>query len=565
MHTRNQPLEASAARLLPADTLTDSGDRARLWRQALEVALALAVILLLAVPTLVYPLAPDHGVFAVAAKGILNGQLPYVDFWEVKPPAVYYVYALALALFGESVTALRLFDLIVMGLTFISLYLLGARLAGPRVGLWALLILAALYYRQAFWVPFENDAIAMLPMTLAALFAVRAGDARPGSREALWYALGAGAFGAAAFWFKYPFALVSVALAAAHLIRRYPVRRQAIGAEAAAFALGNVLVLGGVVVWLHFAGILDDMIETARVTVTYTTLAYDLGEFMRTMKEPILSQLSLLNMGWVLLLVARWPFSGEDKPGHGRRWAVIWLWLLAGAAIMLTQAKGYAYHWQPMLPPLALLAAESVDVLLARFTRWLSSRRATAVYRLAALVAAAGFIAFTASTTWDDTWRYLTGRETQLDYYSRLWTGPALAADSLRVADYVRERTPSDASLYIFGFRPEVYFMSGMMPPTRFMFLTPVVGSWYPRAWRDELLQALEENPPAYVLVTRNDPLGQITGRDEDSYTLLQEFTRLYDWLGENYVQETEIGDFLVWRDIRLAVTSYMPPSGRHG
>jgi hypothetical protein len=81
------------------------------------------------------------------------------------------------------------------------------------------------------------------------------------------------------------------------------------------------------------------------------------------------------------------------------------------------------------------------------------------------------------------------------------------------------------------------------------MFLAPVVGTWYPPEWQDELLASLRDKQPPYFLVVRNDPSGQMTSFDRDSYSLLQEFTPLNSWLVENYAQDTLIGDFMVLKN----------------
>lgn len=44
----------------------------------------------------------DSGVFLYIGRGILNGKLPYLDFWDHKGPLIYYINALGLSLYGNS-------------------------------------------------------------------------------------------------------------------------------------------------------------------------------------------------------------------------------------------------------------------------------------------------------------------------------------------------------------------------------------------------------------------------------------------------------------------------------
>ena len=47
-----------------------------------------------------YPLGRDQGEFATIGRGVLDGRIPYVDLWNPKPPAVFYVYAAAMRCSG---------------------------------------------------------------------------------------------------------------------------------------------------------------------------------------------------------------------------------------------------------------------------------------------------------------------------------------------------------------------------------------------------------------------------------------------------------------------------------
>jgi hypothetical protein len=102
--------------------------------------------------------------------------------------------------------------------------------------------------------------------------------------------------------------------------------------------------------------------------------------------------------------------------------------------------------------------------------------------------------------------------------------------------------------LFIWGFRPEVYFLSGLNPASRFIFQFPLVGAWYPTEWKEETVDILWAAMPPYVLVAQVDYMPWVTGRDEDSNTLLQEYTEMNNWLIANYERETQIGNFFVWR-----------------
>ena len=536
---------------------------ARFFRQDRALLLALiVVILLLALPTLTYPLGRDQGEFATIGRGILNGRIPYTQLWNPKPPAVFYIYALVMAVFGRTAIALRALDLLLVPVIMLALYWLGRRIANRRVGLWAALIFPVFYFTETFWTLTQNDGIAVLPMTLAVVSAFKARDALSGRRTFVW-ALLTGILSAYAVWFKYPFALFGVALAAGYLLIApgdtdhdlnpsaplYLLRTRGLspwltgiwaGAKVsiAGFVFGGLLVILGGAALLAVQGALDALLESARVTSQYTALTFNADDFRELMVTAIGYRWQQWGVVW--LLVAVWVFVKRSANERNRTgWRLVLLWLLAGLFIMLVQAKGYDYHWLPMLPPLALLAADTAEKLLGKVR---------VIPRAASLFAAAGFLAILAAGVWPRAWPYLSGQETQMVYFHHFQGGEFVADESQAVANLLRERVVPGDSLFIWGFRPEVYYLSQLNPATRFIFQFPLVADWYPLEWKEEAVDTLWAAMPPYVLVLQVDYMPWVTGSLEDSNTLLQAYTELNNWLIYNYEFDTQIGNFFVWR-----------------
>lgn len=514
----------------------------------------MVVIIGLALPVLTYPLGRDQGEFATIGRGILNGKVPYIDLWNPKPPAVFYLYALAMRLYGQTTAALRALDLLAVPVISAALYWLGWRMANRRVGLFAVLVFSAFYFTETFWTLTQNDGLAALPMVLAAVCAFKAADEARSWRGAA-YAFGAGALCAAAVWFKYPFALFTLVPVVLYLLASYTAPDDPLPAEPAPpgtghalyallnFAAGGLLVVVVGVVHLAGQGALAEWLLSAQVTSQYTALTFNFEDFSVLMQTAIGFRWQHWGLLWILAAV--WFLLGRATDRRGRGWWGVVLWVLVGLVIMLAQAKGYDYHWLPMLPPLALLAADTVDRLIDRAARRGLARRSQVP---ATFLAALFFLLILAQGIWPRAWYYLTGQEELVDYYSRFQAGEFVANESLVVADFLRERVVPGDSLYIWGFRPEIYYLSQLNPATRFIFHFPLIGSWYPEAWQEENAEVLWAALPPYVLVLQVDYMPWVTGRNEDSNTLLQEYNELYDWLIFNYEREAQIGNFFVWK-----------------
>src|SRR5581483_666131 len=56
---------------------------------------AMAVVVVAGLPTLNFQYGPDQALFAYIGRHLLRGQALYVDVWDVKPPGIFWIYALA--------------------------------------------------------------------------------------------------------------------------------------------------------------------------------------------------------------------------------------------------------------------------------------------------------------------------------------------------------------------------------------------------------------------------------------------------------------------------------------
>jgi 4-amino-4-deoxy-L-arabinose transferase-like glycosyltransferase len=93
-------------------------------------------------------LEADSGVYAYVGSSILNGQLPYRDVWEQKPPIGFYLNALALAMFGHSPWAIWWFNVIWIALTSVIFFLLVRKMMGTLTG-----CLASLFFLAGVMIP----------------------------------------------------------------------------------------------------------------------------------------------------------------------------------------------------------------------------------------------------------------------------------------------------------------------------------------------------------------------------------------------------------------------------
>ncbi|HUN08834.1 MAG TPA: glycosyltransferase family 39 protein [Aggregatilineales bacterium] len=551
----------------------------KLTRRHWPVLVLIAVIIVLALPTLTYPLGRDQGEFATIGRGLLQGRVPYRDLWNPKPPAVFYLYAGAMSLFGQSTTALRALDHLLVPGMLLGLYWIGVRLFSRWVGFWAVLLFGVFYFTETFWTLTQNDGLVLLPMILALACVIESGYRSPRTASLLLFI--AGALAGIVFWFKYPFVLFIALLGVIIWLRTTHNRLPIISYSLS--ALFGLLTTGlGFAVYLLALGAMPDLIESARVTSQYTSLTFNWAEFSTLLTTALGFRWSHWGLLFVLAgigfaqatsyrlpgishqLSASSPIPNHQPPATSHGSLIPPLWLLTSLAIMLIQAKAYDYHWLPMLPPMALLGGvgiEGIQKIIGGRDKprpYIGTNEAPQGLSLVAgLVPTAwllkgvvgvGLLAILVINLWGRAWPYITGQVDQRMYYQGFQAGEFVASESLEVAEYLRARVAPGDSLTIWGFRPEIYYLSGLNPATRFIFQFPLVGSWYPAAWQQEHVDGLWAAMPPYVIVAQVDYMPWVTGIHEDSNTLLQRYTELNNWLIANYERDAQIGNLFLWK-----------------
>lgn len=371
-------------------------------RDGVFIAALILLVTIAALPVLTYPLGRDQGMYANIARSILDGGLPFISMWDVKPPAIYYLYAAGISLFGAGSVAIRAIDLVIMPLTLLTLYHIARHLGGNRItAFFTGLLFAVFYFTETFASLTQSDSLVTFPLTLAVWCLLQTQAYPRASAAALRWAFVTGALCALTIWFKHYYAFFVLALVIHHLMTRkaFPVK------EVIAFCLGGLPV--GAIPLLYFmqTGIWQEMLIVAEGTAQYNAQASgSLSDFIAQMSHYL--RFRWEHWGILLILAAAWLFVARQ-----RGWGIVWLWLAAILGFVLIQAKGFDTHWLPMLPALSLLGGAALIALLERIpARW---------HRLAYGIAAALIVAILIKDTWVRALPYLTGTEDQYAYYER--------------------------------------------------------------------------------------------------------------------------------------------------
>jgi len=131
-------------------------------------------------------------------------------------------------------------------------------------------------------------------------------------------------------------------------------------------------------------------------------------------------------------------------------------------------------------------------------------------------------------------------------YCEELSTGNYSCATSRQIGDYLRKNAQAGDKLLVWSFEPEIYFLSGLEPSSRFLFNTPFFAGSISAAWKVELMMDLMSRPPDYVVIGEGDGLPLITGDSYNSKDRLKEVEGLSEFIKVNYEPVETIDKFTI-------------------
>ena len=352
----------------------------------------------------------DEDYHLAAAIRILHGQVPYRDFWYDKPslPALFY-----LLIGGMAGWPLRVLDvLFVLAACWVA-YRFALAWWSENEGRTAALLLAffTTFYLTSATVPFAVDGLLLLPHLGAVYFAFQ--------RRALWSGICC-----ASGMLTNVKAVFVVATCGLWLLGELPV-----------FGLGLLTpLLAAALLGLKLDVWGDFYQQVWQWGLVYTTSQNSLGVALRRCADW---------MGFHLALVAGLLTAGDE---FGFR---TWAWLALSCAPLLLGSHFAPRYFFQVLPVLVILGSRGIVVGLRRF-EW----KGGVVLAVMLLVPLVRFGPRYGELIWE---REPTN-----------WADAALDVDSRKVADVINSMKRAGDTLFVWGYRPDVYVYTRMTPDGKF-------------------------------------------------------------------------------------------------
>lgn len=476
---------------------------------------------ILLAPALAWDFAYDQGTFAYGGSALLKGLRPYVDFWDIKPPNIFYAYSAAFGIFGESIFSIRLLDyanaLITIALIFeLSIRLWTGTPWGRLSAVLASLLTVVQYYIMGPWNTAQPETYTIPWILLAVLLLLPERDVE--WKEKMTKAGLAGfAIGITVF-FKYTNGIFLVLALAMLWISTVKLKTNHTRLVFAVIG-GFVLALGLQVLYLYGQGTLDDLFKIgSTATLSYRDTNYS-GVF--SLDENLKTLLQNLDLLWLIVGVIGWTLWSLDHGARMKYESLLYQTLLTtGIAIALSlfvvqlQNKGYAYHYWIALPWFNILIGAGV----AHF--------AIALHKVDALPRGSnawivGIVMVVLSYVWTSGEKLQARVTDLLDVVNdRRPANSYIEGDS--VSNLVLANTTPKDSIFIFGFHPYIYWRTGRAPANRYLNTIHFKPSYVADETRSELVASLVQHPPKLILVESDDQYSSQGDSYDDSRTMIR-------------------------------------------
>jgi hypothetical protein len=467
----NQPATNSSRSLL-----------VRLWPW-LVVLLVLLSVGFIRFRLLDVPLERDEGEYAYAGQLILQGIPPYELAYNMKLPGTYLVYALGMAVFGQTTSGIHLTLIVANSLTIIFVFLLGRKLFGITAGLAACASYAVMSISPAVlgMAAHANHFVVLfaVPATLLLWKTEESKRLNVLFLSGLLYGL--------AFLMKQQ-GVCFILFGGIFLIWREMQRRPVVWLDfvkrSFVFGLGVILPFTMACLMLAWAGVFSKFwFWTFTYAASYVA-GEPLGEGIELLGYYLRVTLTVY-LGFLVLAVLGLLFTLRNK--SLQRQMIFGVFFLIFSFFGTATGLYFRQHYFILsLPAFAILIGLGVDSLCQAL-----QSRMTKIISIIPFIAVLGWAVWVPRTFFLQT----PTQVCQVTYQDNPFV------ESLAVANYIREHSPQNASIAVVGSEPEIYFYAQRHSATGYVYTYPLMEPQpYAEKMQHQMMQEIENVRPEYLV-----------------------------------------------------------------
>ncbi len=518
------------------------------------IVIVLAVISsVMLVATLAYPFGYDQAVFGVGGEMVLKGAFPYRDFLDTKQPLIFYLYAIAIGVFGRHEWSIHLFDLLYQLFAAYYFFRILRRELSFEVSLLSASLTIILYAGSGFWMTCEAESFAILPSLLLVDMTVRTVTSKRLAKDrfAFQYGLLAGAAVILLLLLKITLVLGGLAAMLFVLSRSGLTRkikwRFSISPTTSSIALALITIL-----MFKWVGALHPFLQSLGWLWHYSSIGGGDSFFKQlflTFPTRLVysSSVTLFLMGILGMLLY------IQKRASIQRTPTLTLLFLTGIlqliGVLLERKIEFPYQYTRALWAFTPFMAIGWIVSFQRLNKIRALggavRAAIWVFCVVGMLVLSPLPrVITQTIPWSSI--ALSGEDADDEVQARI--PDYFAKEQRQAAEYLKLKMKAYDQFFFWGNDVGSYFMANKLPQTICLTATPFRSPATPSEWKTKLLKQITDAPPKFFIVEFGDAKPYITGSPSDSYQALLGWHELASLLTSHYTSDTTIGHFKIFR-----------------
>ena len=454
---------------------------------SLVVAGLILITAAVRIPLLRVPFERDEGEYAYIAWRLGHNELPYRDWVDQKPPAIFWVYRAALTLPVDPIRAVHFAALLFSAASACALFFLARRFMNrfwPFVAAVLFALLSADPFAQG--TAANTELFMLLPLILSQIAFLKAAD---NPRNVLLM-LGCGALTGIAIAFKQVAAVNCFLLIALYPIFTAADKRWRNSLAFAFWSAGGLFAIAGIIgLYFRMRRGLGELVDNVFTHNLEYIGAMTWSDRLQFCSETVAGLARAETLAWILSAAG---LIALIVAGKGKWFAFLAGWLLTSMIGVSASGYFFPHYFQQLLPPLALIAVFGGQ-WLSELRRWRSSWVPGALFSLLLAI-------LPLKTLWPFWFRYTPAEAVRKIYPGNFF------AEMPEFATRIARLTSFEQRVFVFGAEPELLFYAQRVSATRYIFLFPLYGPY--RNARERQIAAADEiqrAAPATAVYLPND------------------------------------------------------------
>ncbi|MFN5183451.1 MAG: ArnT family glycosyltransferase [Bacteroidota bacterium] len=453
------------------------------------------------------PFERDEGIYAYFGKLILEGKIPYKDFYEFKYPGLFYAYALMIKIFGYKLYNLHLGFTILNLLNIVIVFFISRKFFRPVISLCSAIIFCILSLNpniSGFTIQSEHLVIFFISIGLIFVPSIKNINQNK-------YFLLVGLFFSIAVMIKTTAVIISSIIffyLALVLLKENKFNLKTIFNSLLHYVLGFLIpIISFFILIYHYGSINEMFFFTYKISTKYIT-TIGLNEAYQNFKYSLERTLENHHIIWYISLGG---FIMAFNTKYNKYYNILQIVLFLFSFIMIFPGfYFYGHYYLLIIPAVSIMGGNFID----KIVKFLNNKKRK--FTLATVIVI--FFIFIILH-----FNKLKAYYFKPDYYKVLRStyGINPFPEAMEIGNWLNKNLKKNENFALIGSEPELYLYTDRLSLSRHAYFTAVVIDVPEhKNWQREFTTAIEKNNPKFF-VYFNNPLSLLVQPNTDKHVFI--------------------------------------------